>query len=152
MATSPADGPLHDLRVVDLSTVVAGPGCARYLGDFGADVIKFARPSTGATTRSRGRNDPPAAGTLWWKLIGRNKRSVVLDLKDPADLSRLVKLLATADVLVENFRPGTLERLGLDPVDLIATNPRLVVTRVSGFGQDGPYASRPGFATLAEAM
>ncbi len=152
MATSPADGPLHDLRVVDLSTVVAGPGCARYLGDFGADVIKVERPDTGDTTRAMGWTDPRDDVTLWWKLIGRNKRSVVLDLKDPADLSRLVKLLATADVLVENFRPGTLERLGLDPVDLIATNPRLVVTRVSGFGQDGPYASRPGFATLAEAM
>ncbi len=148
----PADGPLHDLRVLDLSTVVAGPGCARYLADFGADVVKVERPGTGDTTRAMGWVDPGDDVTLWWKLIGRNKRTVVLDLKDPDDLDRVRRLAARADVLVENFRPGTLERLGLDPADLIAVNPRLVVTRVSGFGQDGPYAGRPGFATLAEAM
>jgi crotonobetainyl-CoA:carnitine CoA-transferase CaiB-like acyl-CoA transferase len=138
--------------VLDLATVVAGPGCARYLADFGADVIKVERPGSGDTTRAMGWTDPADDVTLWWKLIGRNKRSVVLDLKDPVDLDRMRALAARADVLVENFRPGTLERLGLDPVDLIAANPRLVVTRVSGFGQDGPYAGRPGFATLAEAM
>lgn len=148
----PGDGPLHDLRVVDLATVVAGPGCARYLGDFGADVIKVERPGSGDTTRAMGWTDPADDVTLWWKLAGRNKRTVVLDLKDPDDLDAARRLIASADVLVENFRPGTLERLGLDPADLIAANPRLVVTRVSGFGQDGPYAQRPGFATLAEAM
>ncbi|MBA3283067.1 MAG: CoA transferase [Acidimicrobiia bacterium] len=147
-----ADGPLHDLRVVDISTVVAGPGCARYLGDFGADVIKVERPGTGDTTRAMGWVDPRDEVTLWWKLAGRNKRTVELDLKVPAGLDHLRRLLTTADVLVENFRPGTLERLGLAPEDLIAANPSLVVTRVSGFGQDGPYAGRPGFATLAEAM
>jgi len=151
-ATSPADGPLHDLRVVDLATVVAGPGCARYLADFGADVIKVERPGSGDTTRAMGWTHPDDDVTLWWKLAGRNKRSVVADLKDPDDLDRVRRLVATADVLVENFRPGTLERLGLDPADLIAANPKLVVTRVTGFGQDGPYAQRPGFATLAEAM
>lgn len=151
-ARSPADGPLHDLRVVDLATVVAGPGCARYLADFGADVIKVERPGSGDTTRAMGWTHPDDDVTLWWKLAGRNKRSVVADLKDPVDLDRVRRLIATADVLVENFRPGTLERLGLDPVDLIAANPKLVVTRVTGFGQDGPYAQRPGFATLAEAM
>lgn len=149
---APSDGPLHDLRVVDLATVVAGPGCARYLGDFGADVIKVERPDTGDTTRAMGWLDPKDDVTLWWKLAGRNKRSIVLDLKDPTDLASARDLIASAHVLVENFRPGTLERLGLDPVDLIAENPQLVVTRVSGFGQDGPYASRPGFATLAEAL
>jgi crotonobetainyl-CoA:carnitine CoA-transferase CaiB-like acyl-CoA transferase len=138
--------------VIDLATVVAGPGCARYLGDFGADVIKVERPGSGDTTRAMGWTDPRDDVTLWWKLLGRNKRTVVLDLKDPTDRERMGRLVATADVLVENFRPGTLERLGLDPVDLIADNPRLVVTRVSGFGQGGPYAGRPGFATLAEAM
>ena len=147
-----ADGPLHDLRVVDVSTVVAGPGCARYLGDFGADVIKVERPDGGDTTRAMGWVDPRDDVTLWWKLAGRNKRTVVADLKGPDGLAMVRRLLATADVLVENFRPGTLERLGLAPDDLIAANPRLVVTRVSGFGQDGPYAGRPGFATLAEAM
>ena len=150
--TGPSDGPLHDLRVVDLATVVAGPGCARYLADFGADVVKVERPGTGDTTRAMGWTHPDDDVTLWWKLAGRNKRSVVADLKDPDDLDRVRRLIATADVLVENFRPGTLERLGLDPVDLIAANPKLVVTRVTGFGQDGPYAQRPGFATLAEAM
>ena len=152
MATSPADGPLHDLRVVDLSTVVAGPGCARYLGDFGADVIKVERPDTGDTTRAMGWTDPADDVTLWWKLAGRNKRTIELDLKDPEDLEVVRRLLGTADVLVENFRPGTLERLDLAPEALLAANPKLVITRVSGFGQDGPYAGRPGFATLAEAM
>ncbi|MCB0972598.1 MAG: CoA transferase [Acidimicrobiales bacterium] len=146
------DGPLHDLRVVDLATVVAGPGCARYLADFGADVIKVERPDGGDTTRAMGWTHPDDDVTLWWKLAGRNKRSVVADLKDPDDLVRVRELIATADVVVENFRPGTMERLGLDPAELIAANPRLVVTRVTGFGQDGPYAQRPGFATLAEAM
>jgi len=148
---TPADGPLADLRVVDVSTVVAGPGCARYLGDFGADVIKVERPG-GDTTRSMGWVDPRDDVTLWWKLAGRNKRSIVLDLKQPDDLATMRRLVASADVLVENFRPGTLERLGLAPDDLLADNPSLVITRVSGFGQDGPYAQRPGFATLAEAL
>jgi crotonobetainyl-CoA:carnitine CoA-transferase CaiB-like acyl-CoA transferase len=147
-----ADGPLHDLRVVDLATVVAGPGCARYLADFGADVIKVERPDGGDTTRAMGWTHPDDDVTLWWKLAGRNKRTVVADLKDPDDLAFVRRLVDTADVLVENFRPGTLERLGLHPEDLLDTNPTLVITRVTGFGQDGPYAQRPGFATLAEAM
>ncbi len=146
------DGPLHDLRVIDLATVLAGPGCARYLGDFGADVIKVERPGGGDGTRAMGWTDPADDVTLIWKLVGRNKRTIVLDLKDPEDLQRTRRLIATADVLVENFRPGTLERLGLAPDDLIAANRKLVVTRVTGFGQTGPYAGRPGFATLAEAM
>lgn len=149
---TPADGPLHDLRVVDLATVVAGPGCARYLADFGADVVKVERPGSGDTTRAMGWTHPDDDVTLWWKLAGRNKRTVVADLKDADDLAFVRRLIDTADVLVENFRPGTLERLGLDPAELIARNPKLVVTRVTGFGQDGPYAQRPGFATLAEAM
>ncbi len=147
-----ADGPLTGMRVIDCSTVVAGPGCARYLGDFGADVIKVERPDGGDTTRAMGWRDPADDVTLWWKYEGRNKRPIVLDLKAPDDLAVMRRLVATADVLVENFRPGTLERLGLAPDDLLAANPRLVVTRVTGFGQDGPHAGRPGFATLAEAM
>jgi crotonobetainyl-CoA:carnitine CoA-transferase CaiB-like acyl-CoA transferase len=146
--------PLEGLRVVDLSTVVAGPGCARYLADFGATVVKVERPGAGDTTRAMGFTDPnDAEGTsLFWKLVGRNKLAVTLDLKDPTDLGRLRRLLHDADVLVENFRPGGLERLGLAPGDLVAGNPRLVITRITGFGQDGPYSHRPGFATLAEAM
>jgi crotonobetainyl-CoA:carnitine CoA-transferase CaiB-like acyl-CoA transferase len=148
----PSPGPLADLRVIDLATVVAGPGCARYLADFGADVIKVERPGSGDTTRAMGWTHPDDDVALWWKLAGRNKRSVVADLKDPDDLAFVRRLIATADVLVENFRPGTLERLGLHPAELIAEQPTLVITRVTGFGQDGPYAQRPGFATLAEAM
>jgi crotonobetainyl-CoA:carnitine CoA-transferase CaiB-like acyl-CoA transferase len=143
---------LRDLRVIDCATVVAGPGCARYLADFGADVIKVERPDGGDTTRGMGWRDPRDDVTLWWKLEGRGKRTVSLDLKDADDLTAMRRLCATADVLVENFRPGTLERLGLGPQVLHDENPGLVITRVTGFGQDGPYADRPGFATLAEAM
>jgi len=147
-------GPLGDLRVLDLATVVAGPGAARHLADFGADVIKIERPDgVGDGTRTLGWRDPTDDVTLWWKLIGRNKRTIVLDLKDDGDRERFLRLIDTADVLIENFRPGTLERLGLGPEEvLLPRNPRLVVTRVSGFGQSGPYAGRPGFATLAEAL
>lgn len=147
-----APGPLADLRVVDVATVLAGPGCARYLADFGADVVKVERPDGGDTTRTMGWVDPRDDVTLMWKLAGRGKRSVVLDLKDPDGREAFLRLCATADVLVENFRPGTLERLGLGPDVLWERRPSLVVTRVTGFGQDGPYAGRPGFATLAEAM
>jgi crotonobetainyl-CoA:carnitine CoA-transferase CaiB-like acyl-CoA transferase len=145
-------GPLADLRVVDLSTVLAGPGCARYLADFGADVVKIERPDGGDTVRSMGWTDPRDEVTLFWKLVGRNKRTVACDLKDVDDLRFVRRLILSADVLVENFRPGKLEALGLVPHELIADNPKLVVTRVTGFGQNGPYAHRAGFATLAEAM
>ena len=143
--------PLADLRVLDLSTVIAGPSCARYLADFGADVIKVERPG-GDSLRNMAWRDERDGEGLWWKLTNRNKRNVVVDLKDPAGLQLVLRLAEEADVLVENFRPGRLERLGLAPDALHARNPRLVITRVSGFGQDGPYAERPGFATIAEAM
>jgi crotonobetainyl-CoA:carnitine CoA-transferase CaiB-like acyl-CoA transferase len=143
---------LEGLRVIDCSTVLAGPGCARYLADFGADVIKVERPGEGDTTRSLGWRDPRDGVTLFWKLLGRGKRTIVLDLKSDEGREHMLALVDGAEVLVENFRPGTLERLGLGPDVLLARNPKLVVTRVTGFGQDGPYASRPGFATLAEAM
>jgi len=151
-APTAGDGPLSDLRVIDLATVIAGPGCARYLADFGADVIKVEQPEVGDSVRRMGWRDPVDGQTLLWKLVGRNKRTIALDLKDTEDLDVMLRLCDTADVLVENFRPGTLERLGLDPEALIERNPRLVVTRVSGFGQTGPYRSRPGFATQAEAL
>lgn len=146
-----ASGPLGDLRVIDVATVIAGPGCARYLGDFGADVIKVERPG-GDTVRGLGWRAPDDDVSLWWKLLGRNKRVIELDLKDPADLAVMRRLCDTADVLVENFRPGTLERLGLAPEVLHATNPALVITRVTGFGQTGPYRDRAAFATQAEAL
>jgi crotonobetainyl-CoA:carnitine CoA-transferase CaiB-like acyl-CoA transferase len=150
MASAPT--PLADLRVIDISTVLAGPGCARQLADFGADVIKVERPGAGDTARSMGWRDPSDDVSLFWKLAGRGKRSIVLDLKTKSGLEILRRLIDTADVLVENFRPGKLEALGLEPDELIASNPKLVITRVTGFGQTGPYAARPGFATLAEAM
>jgi crotonobetainyl-CoA:carnitine CoA-transferase CaiB-like acyl-CoA transferase len=147
----PTAAPLADLRVVDLSTVIAGPNCARYLADFGADVIKVERPD-GDSLRNLAWRDPRDGQGLWWKMVNRNKRTIALDLKVADDLEVMRRLLGDADVLVENFRPGTLERLGLAPDGLHAANPRLVITRVTGFGQTGPYASRPGFATIAEAM
>jgi crotonobetainyl-CoA:carnitine CoA-transferase CaiB-like acyl-CoA transferase len=144
--------PLSDLRVVDISTVLAGPNCARYLADFGADVIKVERPDTGDSLRGMAWRDPRDGEGLWWKLVNRNKRNIALDFKNEEDLTLLRKLLDDAHVLVENFRPGTLERLGLAPDELLKRNPKLVIVRVSGFGQDGPYASRPGFASIAESM
>jgi crotonobetainyl-CoA:carnitine CoA-transferase CaiB-like acyl-CoA transferase len=143
--------PLEGLRVVDLSTLVAGPEASRYLADFGADVVKV-EPPRGDSARSLGLSRDDDADSYFWKLLGRNKRSIVADLKSPAGLERVRRLARRADVLVENFRPGKLEALGLSPASLLEANERLVILRVSGFGQDGPYASRPGFATLAEAM
>ena len=134
-----------------MSTVLAGPNCARYLADFGAEVIKVERPG-GDSLRDMAWRDPRDGQGLWWKLVNRNKRTVVLDVKDDDDRDVLLRLVDDAHVLVENSRPGTLERLGLGPDLLLERNPTLVITRVSGFGQDGPYASRPGFATIAEAM
>lgn len=145
-------GPLSDLRVVDISTVLAGPGCARHMADFGADVIKVERPGVGDTVRAMGWRDPSDDVTLFWKVAGRGKRTIVLDLKTDEGRGVLRRLVDTADVLVENFRPGKLEALGLGPDVLHSTNPKLVITRVTGFGQTGPYRDRPGFATLAEAM
>ena len=145
-------GALSGLRVIDISTVLAGPNCARYLGDFGADVIKVERPGGGDSLRNMGWRDPADGEGLWWRIVNRNKRTIALDLKMDDDRAVFLGLVDDADVLVENFRPGTLERLGLGPEVLHARNERLVVTRVSGFGQTGPYAHRPGFATIAEAM
>jgi len=142
---------LEGLRVIDMATVFAGPGAARHLGDFGADVVKVEAPA-GDGVRRMGWFPPEGGDSYTWKLLGRNKRAVVLDLKTDAGRDALLALATEADVLIENFRPGTLERLGLGPDVLFARNPGLVVLRVTGFGQDGPYASRPGFATMAEAM
>jgi crotonobetainyl-CoA:carnitine CoA-transferase CaiB-like acyl-CoA transferase len=142
---------LEGLRVIDMATVFAGPGVARHLADFGADVVKIEAPA-GDGVRRMGWFPPDGGDSYTWKLIGRNKRAAVLDLKTDAGREALLSLADAADVLIENFRPGTLERLGLSPDQLCARNPRLVVLRVTGFGQDGPYASRPGFATMAEAM
>jgi crotonobetainyl-CoA:carnitine CoA-transferase CaiB-like acyl-CoA transferase len=143
---------LAGLRVLDLSTVLAGPNCARYLADFGADVIKIERPDGGDSLRNMGWRDPVDGEGLWWRLVNRNKRTIALNLKDDTDRDLFLHLIDDADVLVENFRPGVLEKLGFAPDVLHARNAKLIITRVSGFGQDGPYANRPGFASIAEAM
>jgi crotonobetainyl-CoA:carnitine CoA-transferase CaiB-like acyl-CoA transferase len=143
-------GPLQGVRVVDVATLFAGPLTATYLGDFGADVVKVEHPSKPDAARGHG---PSKDGIgLWWKTLGRNKRTMTLDLSHPDGADVMRRLLAESDVLVENFRPGTLERWGLAPEALLAVNPGLVVARVTAFGQTGPYASRPGFGTVAEAM
>lgn len=150
--TTPPRGPLADLRVLDLATVIAGPGAARYLADFGADVLKIERPDVGDSTRNLGLPDPRDGTSAYWKLVGRNKRCATLDLKTDEGRETLLRLVDDAHVIIENFRPGVMERLGLGPDVLLARNPRLVICRITAFGQEGPYAQRPGFATLAEAM
>lgn len=147
-----AEQALAGLRVIDMSTVLAGPNCARYLADFGADVIKVERPDVGDSLRNMGWRDPADGEGLWWRVVNRNKRNIALDLKNVDDHALFLRLIDDADVLVENLRPGILERLGLGPDVLHARNPKLIITRISGFGQTGPYANRPGFATIAEAM
>ncbi|TXL88590.1 CoA transferase [Streptomyces sp. IB2014 016-6] len=143
-------GPLHGLLVVDASTILAGPLCAQLLGDYGADVIKIEHPVAGDGMRGHGHTKD--GHSLWWKEISRNKRTVGLSLSVPRGAKIFRSLIARADVLVENFRPGTLERWGLGPEELHRVNPGLVIVRITGFGQTGPYAGRAGFGTLAEAM
>lgn len=142
--------PLHGVRVLDLATLFAGPLAATLLGDFGADVVKVEHPERPDPSRGHG---PSKDGVgLWWKLLGRNKRTITLNLSTPGGRDTLLQLAATADVIIENFRPGTLEKWDLGWEELSSANPRLVLTRVTAFGQFGPYAHRPGFGTLAEAM
>jgi crotonobetainyl-CoA:carnitine CoA-transferase CaiB-like acyl-CoA transferase len=140
---------LDGIRVIDAATLFAGPLAATLMADFGADVIKIEHPK-GDPVRSHGycKNGVP----LWWKVIGRNKRAITLNLGDPEGQELMAGLAKQADVLIENFRPGTLERWNLGPDLLHALNPGLVIARVTGFGQFGPYSGRPGFGTLAEAM
>lgn len=143
-----AAGPLKDVRVVDLSRLVAGNMVTHALGDFGADVIKIERPGKGDDLR----NWRVEGHSNFWKLYGRNKRSLALDIRSEEGKDILIRLLRTAQVMVENFVPGTLEGWGLGPDALHAINPKLIIVRVSGWGQTGPYAKRPGFGTLVEAM
>ncbi len=140
--------PLQGIRVVDLSRLVAGNMLSVVLADFGADVIKVERPGKGDDLR----NWREGGIETWWKTYGRNKRSVALDLKCDGDLEILKSLIATAQVFIENFVPGKLEAMGLGPEDLQHGNPGLIIARVTGWGQTGPYRDRPGFGTLVEAM
>ena len=150
VSRNPADGALAGLKVVDASTLFAGPMAAMHLGDMGADVIKVEHPTKPDPSRGHGASKDGV--NLWWKTLGRNKRTVTVNLSSDGGREVFLALAAEADVVIENFRPGTLERWGLGYDELSARNPRLVLARISGFGQVGPYRSRPGFGTLAEAM
>lgn len=141
---------LAGVTVIDAATLFAGPSAAMMLGDFGADVIKIEHPRRGDPSRGHGAAVDGVG--LWWKTLSRNKRAVALDLSREQGQDILRRLAGRSDVLIENFRPGTLERWGLDPRDLLELNPRLIVARMTGFGQFGPMARQPGFGTLAEAM
>ena len=149
-ASEGATGPLRGLRIVDISTVVAGPFAAGLLGDYGAEVIKVEMPDAGDSLRAL---PPHKDGTpLWWKVTNRNKKGITLDLRRPEGHALFGKLMGQADVLVENFRPGTLDGWGITRAWMQGLNPRLTILRVTGFGQDGPYAKRPGFARIFESM
>jgi crotonobetainyl-CoA:carnitine CoA-transferase CaiB-like acyl-CoA transferase len=150
--TVPAgDGPLAGVRVLELGTLLAGPFVGRLLGDFGAEVVKAEPPGQGDPLREWGPHRYKDR-SLWWPVQSRNKKLITLNLRDPRGQDLCRRLAAESDVLVENFRPGTLERWGLGPDELHAVNPGLIVARVSGYGQTGPYADRAGFASAGEAM
>ena len=146
-----SDLPLSDIRVIEMGTLLAGPFCGQLLGDFGAEVIKLEPPGEGDPMREWGREKPHGL-SLWWPVVARNKKSVTCNLRVPAGQDLARRLIAKADVLVENFRPGTLERWGLSYDELSAINPGLVLIRVTGFGQTGPYSTQPGYGAIGEAM
>jgi crotonobetainyl-CoA:carnitine CoA-transferase CaiB-like acyl-CoA transferase len=143
-----AAGPLDGIRVIDLSRLVAGNAVSSQLADFGAEVIKIEDPKKGDPLRAWQSDGV----SVHWKLYARNKKSVALSPRDPRGRDLLLDLIASSEVLIENFRPGTLEKMGLGPAVLHARNPRLVIVRVSGWGETGPYRDRPGFGTLVESM
>jgi formyl-CoA transferase len=141
-------GPLKGVKVVEMGQLIAGPFCGQLLGDMGADVVKIEPPGMGDPMRSWGPADYP----LWWEVVARNKRAVSLDLRQAEGQDIARRLIETADILIENFRPGTLEKWNLAPADLHKINPGLIVVRVSGYGQHGPYSDRAGFGGIGEAM
>jgi formyl-CoA transferase len=144
-------GPMSDLRVVEMGSLIAGPFCGQILGDFGAEVVKLEDPKKGDPMRQWGRS-LPQGHSPWWPVIGRNKKSVTLDLRSEQGQSLARTLINRADVVIENFRPGTMEKWGLSYESLAADNPALIMARVSGFGQTGPYAQRAGYGLIGEAM
>ena len=158
VAAAPAAGPLAGLKVVELGQLIAGPFAAKTLADFGADVIKVEPPPDPKRPQAAG-GDPlrnwrllKDGTSVWWQVQSRNKRSVALDLRRPEAQDIVRRLAAEADVLIENFRPGAMEGWGLGPDELLKANPRLIMLRISGYGQTGPYRDRPGFGVVAEAM
>jgi formyl-CoA transferase len=144
-------GPLGDLRVLEMGTLLAGPFCGQLLGDMGAEVIKIEPPNQGDPMRVWGRQKQ-GEPSLWWPVVARNKKAITLDLRQTEGQEVLRELVTKADFLLENFRPGTLEKWGLGWRELSAINPRLIMIRVSGFGQTGPYSSHAGFGAIGEAM
>ncbi len=148
MTNETGAGALAGIRVVELGQLIAGPFCGQLLGDMGADVIKIEPPGAGDPMRQWGNGEHK----VWWEVIGRNKRSVTANLRVPEGQEIARRLLAEADIMIENFKPGTMEKWGLDPAALHAINPRLIIVRISGYGQTGPYASRAGFGGIGEAM
>ncbi len=150
MSTAASHGPLQGLKVIEMGQLIAGPFAAKTLSDFGAEVVKIEPPGSGDPLRQwRLVKD---GTSVWWQVQSRNKRSVALDLRKPEGQGIVRKLVAEADVLIENFRPGAMEGWGLGPEVLQALNPRLIMLRVSGYGQTGPYRDRPGFGVVGEAM
>ena len=145
------NGPLADLRVIEMGTLLAGPFCGQILGDMGAEVIKVEPPDQGDPMRVWGRQKQ-GEPSLWWPVLARNKKAVTLDLRQPEGQQLLRELVGQADFLLENFRPGTMEKWGLGWSELNAINPRLIMIRVSGFGQTGPYSRQAGFGAIGEAM
>ncbi|MCW2542204.1 MAG: Formyl-CoA transferase [Frankiales bacterium] len=145
-------GALEGLRVLDLATMMAGPWAATYLADYGADVVKAEMPGTGDPVRQWGSKDRDGTTSLAWKSLARNKRLITLALNRPEGQQLLLRMLPLFDVVIENFRPGVMERWGLAPEKMHEVNPGLVILRTSGYGQTGPKASEPGFGTLAEAF
>ena len=145
------NGPLSDLRVIEMGTLLAGPFCGQILGDMGAEVIKVEPPGQGDPMRVWGR-EKAHGKSLWWPVVGRNKKAVTLDMRQAEGQALLRELVAKADFLLENFRPGTMEKWGCGYEDLAKINPRLIMIRVSGFGQTGPYAKQAGFGAIGEAM
>lgn len=150
MRHPPSTGPLSGLTIIDLATMMAAPWAATFLADYGANVIKVERPGTGDDARRFGLSKD--GEPVFWKSLGRNKRSIVIDLKSKAGKEIFTRLVRSADAVTENFRPGVLERLGLDYPSLAEINKRIILLSVTGFGQDGPYRNRAGFGTLLEAM
>ena len=146
-----ANGPLSDLRVIELGTLLAGPFCGQLLGDMGAEVIKVEPPGQGDPLRVWGQ-EKAQGKSLWWPVVARNKKSITLDLRQPEGQKVLHELVTKADFLLENFRPGTLEKWNCGYEELAKINPRLIMIRVSGYGQSGPYSRRAGFGAIGEAM
>lgn len=144
-------GPLSGVRVIEMGQLIAGPFCGQLLGDLGADVIKIEEPTNGDPMRQWGQAEVEG-DSFWWSVLGRNKRSVTLNLRDAAAQEVARELIGSADIVLENFRPGSMEKWGLDYDSLTENNPGLIMVRVSGFGQTGPYSSRAGYGSIGEAM